>query len=414
MPRRATGKVVEHEGRDGLTYRALRFTAYGKRRYVSLGAITADMAERELRHVLADVERGTWQPPRQVEPPAEAEPLPTFHVLAEEWWVRNEGQLAENTKAGYRWRLECHLLPAFGELRIDRIDFDAVEHYIAGKLTGDRPLSPKSINMTVTLLAAILEGAEERGLVDRNPARGKRRRARERRPVRSHLDSGQPIKALLDAAGELDDEARHDRRHIERRAMIAAMIFAGLRINELCALRWRDVDLTGGWLHTGSKTDAGSRQVKIRGALRDVLLDLHTRRAPDRDAFVFATGRGARMSDDNFRARTLRATVERANANLARDNLPPLPDKLTPHSLRRTFCSLLYALGEDPGVVMDEMGHTDPGLALRVYRQSMRRGEGEKAALRALVNGPECSAVHDAFTVAYLPDPRGASLPGPP
>lgn len=108
-------------------------------------------------------------------------------------------------------RLECHLLPAFGELRIDRIDFDAVERYIAGKLAGNKPLSPKSINMTVTLLAAILEGAEERGLIDRNPAGGKRRRARKRRPVRSHLDAAQPIKALLDAAGELDREARHDR-----------------------------------------------------------------------------------------------------------------------------------------------------------------------------------------------------------
>jgi hypothetical protein len=32
---------------------------------------------------------------------------------------------------------------------------------------------------------------------------------------------------------------------------------------------------------------------------------------------------------------------------------------------------------------MDEMGHTDPALA--VYRQAMRRGEGEKAALLDLV-----------------------------
>jgi hypothetical protein len=36
---------------------------------------------------------------------------------------------------------------------------------------------------------------------------------------------------------------------------------------------------------------------------------------------------------------------------------------------------------------MDEMGHTDPALALRVYRQAMRRGEGEKAQLRALAEG---------------------------
>jgi hypothetical protein len=53
-----------------------------------------------------------------------------------------------------------------------------------------------------------------------------------------------------------------------------------------------------------------------------------------------------------------------------------------------TFAGLrIGALGEDPGVVMDEMGHTDPGLALRVYRQSMRSGEDEKAALRTLIEG---------------------------
>ena len=79
--------------------------------------------------------------------------------------------------------------------------------------------------------------------------------------------------------------------------------------------------------------------------------------------------------------------MKRAPRQLDAAGLPPLPAKMTPHSLRRTFCSLLYALGEDPGVVMDEMGHTDPALALRVYRQAMRRGEDEKAKMRALVEG---------------------------
>jgi hypothetical protein len=63
MARKITGAVVEHQGRDGRTYRSLRFTAYGKRRYVSLGPISAAEAGRELRHALADVERGTWAQP---------------------------------------------------------------------------------------------------------------------------------------------------------------------------------------------------------------------------------------------------------------------------------------------------------------------------------------------------------------
>jgi len=388
MARPATGQIVERADATGAIRRSLRFRAGGQRHTVPLGVVSRADAERELACVMADVARGLWKPPAIVEAPVEVE-VPTFHEFAEDWWVRNQAQLAENTRADYRWRLECHLLPEFGERRIDRIDFNAVESYIAGMLAGDRPLSARSINMTVTLLGAILERAVKRRLIDHNPAKDKDLRVKEREPVRSYLSAAGQIAALLDAAGELDRGAASNRRHIKRRAMLAVLVFAGLRINELCALRWRDVDLAAGWLHTGSKTDAGrDRVVKIRGALRDELLTLRAGRGSiDQDAYVFATGRGGRMSDDNFRSRVLRAAVGRANENLERADLPPLPDKLTPHSLRRTFCSLLYALGEDPGTVMDEMGHTDPALALRVYRQSMRRGEDEKAQMRALVEG---------------------------
>ena len=72
MARPTVGAVTEHKGRDGRTYRSLRFTAYGKRRRVPLGAVSATDAESALRHVIADVERGTWQPDT-IEAPAEPE-----------------------------------------------------------------------------------------------------------------------------------------------------------------------------------------------------------------------------------------------------------------------------------------------------------------------------------------------------
>jgi len=391
MARQTSGAIVEHTGLDGRTYRALRFTAAGKRRYASLGPVSRGDAESELRHVLADLERGTWRPRKEVEATAEPEPVPTFHEFAERWWLRNERQLAENTQADYRWRLERHLLPFFSDYRLDRITFDLVERYIAVKLGEDEPLAPRSVNMTLTLMAAILEGAVERELIARNPAKGKRRRVRERAPRRTYLDTSEQIEALLAAAGELDSEARHDRRHVSRRAILATLTFAGLRIGELCALRWRDVDLKTGWLHVGeSKTDAGRRRVKIRGTLLDQLavVQEHARHGKASD-YVFATRTGGRQSRENMRSRVLAPAVELASERLVEAGSSPLPDGLTPHSLRRTFASVLYALGEDPGVVMDEMGHTDPALALRVYRQTMRRGDDEKARLRALVEGTE-------------------------
>jgi integrase len=116
------------------------------------------------------------------------------------------------------------------------------------------------------------------------------------------------------------------------------------------------------------------------------------------DEYVFPTSSGARLVPNNFRARVLKVAVKRTNENLEARGLPPLPERLTPHSLRRTFCSLLYALGETPPVVMRQMGHTDPQLAIKVYEQSMEDDEGDKAALTALVEGGELTA--DAEDVA--------------
>jgi integrase len=278
MPRPTVGSITEHHGKDGRTYRSLRFTAYGKRRRVPLGRVSAAEAESALRHVIADVERGTWKHSTTPEPPVEPESL-TFHEFAEEWWTLTKDQVVDATQADYSWRLQVHLMPYFGPLRLDAITFDTVERYIAGKLAGviyedgapvdeGAPLSARSINMTLTLFGAILERAVKRRLIEHNPARDRDLRVKERAPARSYLESAAQITALLDAAGELDRKAAKDRKHVERRAMIATLTFAGLRIGEMCSLRWRDVDLAGGWLHVGeSKTDAGRRWVKLRGAL---------------------------------------------------------------------------------------------------------------------------------------------------
>ena len=81
--------------------------------------------------------------------------------------------------------------------------------------------------------------------------------------------------------------------------------------------------------------------------------------------------------------------MKRANETLASRDLPPLPANLTPHSLRRTFASTRNAIGETPPVVVAEMGHTSPDLALRVYAQAMRRDTDERDKLAALFAGEE-------------------------
>ena len=216
------------------------------------------------------------------------------------------------------------------------------------------------------------------------------RKLRVPKPRRSYLDSARQIVALLDAAGDLDGEARADHRHLARRAMFAVLVFAGLRLGELLALLWRDVDLAGGWLHVGrSKTDAGVRRIKIRPALRDVLLDLKanpdTSTAPD--ALVFGTATGNQHSPSNVR-RMMRNAMRRANAALVEADEAPLP-AITPHSLRRTFASVMFALNVPLPDVMADGGWADSKTPLTVYAHAMRRDEGDNERLRALVEGAD-------------------------
>jgi len=390
MARKPTGQVVVRERSRGRVY-GIRFRAYGKREYVTLGSTedgwTQEKAETELRHVMSDVERGIWTPTDRDPLPAPEQPQdPTFHEFASHWLEANEGAWRPNTRVDYKWQLTNHLLPFFKNHRLSMITIAEVDRYRAAKVR-EGVLSVTSINKTITRLAQILEVAVEYSLIERNPAKGKRRRLKPSKPAPVWLDRAEHISALLDAAGELDGRARKDRQHIERRAILATLVFAGLRIGELCELRWRDVDLSAGRLTVrASKTDAGVRTVDVLPVLDGILRQL-PRRGPDHR--VFGTANGSAHGPSNLRRRVLAPAVEIANGHLEQAGDVPLPEHLTPHKLRHTFASLLVALGVDPGSVMDQLGHTDPSFTLRVYRHGMRRDQASRLALQELVGGSD-------------------------
>src|SRR5439155_19122566 len=68
------------------------------------------------------------------------------------------------------------------------------------------------------------------------------------------------------------------------------------------------------------------------------------------------------------------------------------PALVTPHSLRRTFCSLLYALGESPPVVMQEMGHTDPRSGGRSTRRRCAVTTASRRSCRRSSRGPQLTS----------------------
>ena len=433
MARPANGHVVKPTA-DHPCF-ALRFRAYGERHFLTLGkpedGWTLAMAQRELAVVLRDVDLGIWRPPA---PEAPAQTVdPTFHEFASDWLVSKELEVELNTANHYRNDLTNHLLPFFKDHHLSQITVAEVDRYRQGKVRDAaeitaaaqsgtplmvsyvdrlgrsyrrraRPLSARSINMQIDLLAQILAVAVDHGHIPGNPALGKRRRMKVSRPRPVHLDSSEQIAILLEAAGQLDRgetvievmdrtgrtwKQRPAIQTTGRRAALAVLLLGGGRVSATGAMRWRDVDLANGRFEVGrDKTDAGMREVDMLPLLREILTE--HKAASDRtgaDDSVFVTSAGRPRSRNNLRKDVVDAAVSQANRLVAERGLQPLPLGITPHKLRHTFASILVAIGRDPTYVMQQLGHTDPAFTLRVYAHTMRRSEEERERLKALVEG---------------------------
>ncbi|MQA76311.1 MAG: tyrosine-type recombinase/integrase [Solirubrobacterales bacterium] len=387
MPRPRTGTIESYEWRDGrtVTWR-LRVRDRGRRYRIDLGTNhegwNRERARVELERIMGKIERGTWRPPRAEAGPDRSE---TVHLTASRWWQRKEGELKPNARADYRWRLDYVLGDLAREPTAD-IDPKRVDEF-RQTLVG-RGLSPRSVNMVLGVLGQVLDDAVEYGLLDANPARGRRRRMRERKAPRSFLELDM-VGDLLDAAGAWEAELpRH--QQVGRRALLALLCLAGPRVGEAIAADRGDFDLAGGrWRIPESKTDSGRRDVELTMYLRDELVQhVAAMEALGRPigarAPLFPTSTGRRHTRGRVGS-LLAGAVERANRKRAEDGEQLLPDRVTPHTLRRTFASLALAAGRNPRWVMAQLGHADARVTLSIYAQVVQRQAGGQALIWRLM-----------------------------
>jgi integrase len=465
MARKTTGSVFEKVWADGTTISYGAYvSAYGRREKVTFGTNkqgwNTRRAEIETERIIQQIERATWVPPR-LEPREDRLEVAmadlgvtvdeSFRVFVKRWWRAKQLGLDVDTIKDYEWRLG-YLERFFGRYRLSEITPRLVDRFrdelheqaeairnatARGRVLKEtvtdnrgrtyerkrRPLSNTSINAMITLLGQIMQQALDYELVDRNPVRVGGRSARflkRSRPNRTFLEVDEYL-ALLDAAGELEAEARSDFKGLGRRAMVATLGLAGLRISEMVDLRVAQVDLQRSRFKLAdAKTDAGVREVEISLYLRDELLehmmDRRARSLPMRPSdYFFGTATGGRRDPDRFRDRILARSVQRANAARAENGLAALPP-ITPHSLRRTWATFAAMIGRDPKWIAAQIGHTSPAFTFSVYQQvATRRYVDEQAvwSLMRFADEPAERAPSRQLTRAEASDTRRSPTPEP-
>lgn len=332
------------------------------------GYFTKRLAEDALRRTLDEARQGTL--PGMVRTGA------TFADAAAEYlrYIEHDRGRKPSTLRGYRSALQAHLLPAFGSLVVEDVTPELIERWIAG-FEG----SIRTRNKLLIELHGILGRAKKvYGL--RVNAAAELEKFPQVRTGEIEVFSPEDVWALVRAAASEQDGA-----------VYLAAAFTGLRMGELLALRWRDVDFAGSTIRVRASYYAGHLTTPKSGKIRAVPM------APDvasalaqlgrrehwigEDDLVFASDAGGYLDGSALRRRYKEA--------LSRASLRSLRF----HDLRHTFGTRMIAK-TDIRRLQEWMGHADIQTTMRYLHYAPREEDAQLVAeaFRLSVPAPGDSA----------------------
>ena len=239
MTPKNTGFVEIREGKRGATFYATCKLSNGKQLRRSLGKVwdkrsqppAGYITRRQAEAELDDILNGRSERVNVAEPTGV-----TFKAAADEWlsYLERERQRKRSTLADYHGALKDRLLPYFGAATpVESITKANVEAFKDELLGGERKVSHRTAQKLMVMVHGIMERAVDKDWIAANPcARVEKIRLPKRSGALKVLDVDQ-VEALARVA-ESEQLAQ----------MIRVAAFTGLRLGELLALRWRDVDFT--------------------------------------------------------------------------------------------------------------------------------------------------------------------------
>jgi len=310
----------------------------------------------------------------------------TFGEACAEWlrYVEHERQRSASTLRDYRHTVRAHLVQAFGSdtplASITTEDIDALRE----RLLAEGRLSRRSIQKILVILHGVLKRAKRKQWIASNPAEDAERVTLKRSGDFAVLTPAE-VEALARAAKSTQDAA-----------IFVTAAFSGLRLGELRALRWIDVDFEKRLLHVLRNLPAhGVERAPKSGLVRSVPL-------VDRAAEVLdALSRRERWTGDFDRVfvNALGGPVDGGRLRIrfreARDRAALKPLRF--HDLRHTFGTLavrVFPLTD----VKAYMGHADIQTTMLYVHHVPQHDAADKlsAALRADATAAEAITLPEA------------------
>jgi integrase len=269
----------------------------------------------------------------KVEMPA-AKPKPTFGSFAEQFLDYHRTQVGPGTLKNYEATIEHHFGPAFEGLRIDEIDALGVDKYVA---EAAKKLTAGTVNNHISQLNQILEKAQKWGMIEKAPKVSKIKKTED-----DEFDflTFEECEKLLEAS-----------KGTKWYPVFLVAVRTGLRIGELSALTWDDIDFENNRVRVsksygnvsglGSTKSGRPREVPLSWDARKALEELQETK---RGKSVFGEG------DEPMSHRSMAGALEKYSTIAC-------GRKVSPHSLRHTAASHAIMRGVHLAKVKEWLGH---------------------------------------------------------
>ena len=251
-------------------------------------------------------------------------------------YLQVERRVSPHTLDGYRRDLET--LSAWSDAHGGMIGLDeaAIRAFIAAEHR--RGLSPKSLQRRLSAVRSFYRWLLKHGRIVANPAAGVRA-PKAPRKLPQVLDADE-AKALVEVPTDVPLGLRD-------RAMLELFYSSGLRLSELCALRWRDLHLDDGLVSVLGK-GGKERIVPVGSFARNALHEWRADSGGTEDAPVFP-GRGGKPISPRAIQIRMRQLAQRQG----------LFKRVHPHLLRHSFASHVLESSGDLRGVQELLGHAD-------------------------------------------------------
>src|SRR6516162_2288634 len=356
------GHVRERGKGNWYAVLSMRDPQTGKRkvRFISLPNANGKRdAQQALARIVTEINSGTYAEPDKT----------TLAQVLERWLAHIKTQVTPRTYGGYAERVRNNIIPALGATRLIKLLPEQISEAYSKALTSGRcdgkgGLSPQTVKHIHVVLKQALAQARVWRAISHNPADLVK-------PPK--LARGEMQTVNTDQTAAMIEAARGTPIFIP----ILLGVLCGMRRGEICALRWRSIDLDAGRLSVVASARPGRGAIVEKetkgGRGRAVTLppmvvtELRRHRTEQAQRLLRL---GVRLTDDHHVLTREDGTpawpgwlTRNFREFMHRHRLP----RIRLHDLRHSHATHLLAAGVHPKIAQERLGHSSISITLDTY-----------------------------------------------